>query len=132
MELEKLQLEQNQNRTLSLYYFITKKPIIINQPGLQTPISVKEEVYTALNYDLDQALKNAVESLAPGTQIIVAGNKPVKEILDKIEDNERREQRAKEMNLETFKMSLKLSADKYITDPNDKGLINQLIEKIHD
>lgn len=139
--MEKLKLNQNQNRELRMYTFIVKSPqydILVNGKP-----SLKEEVTMIFSYDLDQAYNNIQKTTAGKADIMVvmAGARNVKDLFELIDREEKQavielppmsEKTAtpEVMALENFKHSLQLAADQYITDLDDKETLKIIIEKI--
>ena len=127
-------MKESGDRELRLYYFITKF-IEASPDGKQT---MKEGVTTILSFDLDRAVGEASRSLPIGTQLVLAGNKPISEIMEMIKVEEKKEIEikmpqeiiTKKLGREEFKNNLLLAADELISDVRDQKTIKRIVSKI--
>jgi len=133
-EINKMAMKESGDRELRLYYFITKF-IEASPDGKQT---MKEGVTTILSFDLDRAVGEASRSLPIGTQLVLAGNKPISEIMEMIKVEEKKEIEikmpqeiiTKKLGREEFKNNLLLAADELISDVRDQKTIKRIVSKI--
>ena len=134
----KLPMTESGERELRLYYFITK--FLEELPGGAKKMT--EGVATILSFDLDRAVAEASVSLPLGTNIVMAGNKKVSEIMAMVETvtknvTEKKEypkketpKTVKELGILEFKSSLLLAADMLIKNERDKKTIIRIVNSI--
>jgi len=134
-QIKKLELIEKSERELCLYYFITK--FVEKSPTGENKIT--EGVATILSFDLDRAITQASQSLPLGTQIIIAGNKKMSEIMELIKVEEKREIEikipehtiTKKLSKEEFKNNILLVADTMIDNEKDKKTLKKIVSKIN-
>jgi BMFP domain-containing protein YqiC len=131
----KLSITESVERELRMYFFITK--FIEEFPDGRKKIT--EGVASILSFDLDRAVAEANISLPVGTNIIMAGNRKISEILSMVDMVNRKEteikepvavKTTKELGKEEFKHNLLLAADTMVADERDKKIIKRIVSKI--